>query len=118
MFHVINSGEALQMILQNIPECNRTETVTLENSLGRICSEDICSGEDLPAFARSIVDGYAVLAEDTYGCSDSLPAMLICDGEIRMGEHPLYDPPHHSFIQSGTASGGRGYHAGKRQNSE
>ncbi|GAB4572227.1 MAG: molybdopterin molybdotransferase MoeA [Anaerolineae bacterium] len=46
------------------------------------------SPEDLPAFPRSTVDGYAVRAADTFGASDALPAYLTLAGEARMGERP------------------------------
>ncbi len=46
------------------------------------------SPEDLPAFQRSTVDGYAVRAADTFGASESLPAYLMVVGEARMGERP------------------------------
>lgn len=46
------------------------------------------SPEDLPAFVRSTVDGYAVRAADTFGASESLPAYLTVVGEARMGERP------------------------------
>ncbi len=46
------------------------------------------SPEDLPAFRRSTVDGYAVRAADTFGAGESLPAYLTVVGEARMGERP------------------------------
>ena len=41
----------------------------------------------LPAFVRSTVDGYAVLARDTFGANNTLPAYLRLAGEIHMGQH-------------------------------
>lgn len=88
MLNVVTADTALNLILNHTPSLIRTESVPLEQALGRIAGEDILSPEDLPAFSRSTVDGYAVIAEDTHGCSESIPAMLICDGEIQMGELP------------------------------
>ena len=88
MLNVVNSDEALQIISFNIPEDIITESALLEDAHGRISAEDIYSTEDLPAFSRSTVDGYALHSSDTFGCSESIPAMLICDGEILMGERP------------------------------
>ena len=51
-------------------------------------SEDILSPEDLPAFPRSTMDGFAVLAEDVYGASEGLPAHLGIAGEVGMGAQP------------------------------
>jgi len=63
-----------------------TETVDLLSSVGRIICEDLHSRENVPAFRRSTVDGYAVRSKDTVGCSDALPAFLNIAGETRMGE--------------------------------
>ena len=88
MLHVVTAKEAEQIISETSADLSRTEWISLEDALGRTAAEDILSPEDLPAFDRSTVDGYAVIADDTYGCSESIPAMLVCDGEIRMGERP------------------------------
>jgi len=40
----------------------------------------------VPGFDRSTVDGYAVIASDTFGCSESIPAVLTLAGEVLMGE--------------------------------
>lgn len=88
MLHVVTPEEARHIITETVTVLEEAEPVSLEKALGRIAGEDILSPEDLPAFDRSTVDGYAVRAEDTYGCSDSIPAMLLCDGEIKMGERP------------------------------
>ena len=61
------------------------ETVLREDALGRVPASPVLSGADLPGFARSTVDGYAVRAADTYGASDGLPAYLDMIGAVRMG---------------------------------
>lgn len=63
-----------------------TEVVSISDALNRVLSQDIIAGENIPSFRRSTVDGYAVQAEDTVGCSESLPAFLRLIGETRMGE--------------------------------
>jgi len=66
------------------------EAVPIRSSLGRALARDIESGEDIPGFRRSTVDGYAVAARDTYGASESLPALLTLAGEVRMGAIPQF----------------------------
>ena len=61
------------------------ETVLREDALGRVPATPVVSGAELPGFARSTVDGYAVRAADTYGASDGLPAYLEMIGAVRMG---------------------------------
>ncbi|MEW6547011.1 MAG: gephyrin-like molybdotransferase Glp [Bacillota bacterium] len=62
------------------------ELVGLEEALGRVLAADLVAREDVPGFARSTVDGYAVRAQDTFGASESLPAYLTLAGELRMGQ--------------------------------
>ena len=61
------------------------ETVLREDALGRVPAAPLLSDAELPGFARSTVDGYAVRAADTYGASDGLPAYLDMIGAVRMG---------------------------------
>lgn len=63
-----------------------TEEVALENLLGRVLAQDVISGEAVPGFARSTVDGYAVRARETGGASESLPVFFRVAGEVEMGK--------------------------------
>ncbi len=67
------------------------EQVELLEGLNRVLSEDLASPEDLPSFNRSSMDGYAVRARDTFGASESLPALLEVAGEIPMGQAPAME---------------------------
>ncbi len=64
------------------------ETVPLDMALRRACGADIVSPEDLPPLARSTMDGFAVRAADTFGASDSIPALFDVAGAIVMGRIP------------------------------
>ncbi len=55
---------------------------------GSVLDEDVICPADLPPFDRSIMDGFAVRAEDTFGASEGLPAYLKLVGQIVMGEEP------------------------------
>jgi molybdopterin molybdotransferase len=67
------------------------EEVPLDRALNRVLAEPIVANEDLPSFTRSIVDGYAVRAQDTFGASESLPSLLEVVGEVGMGETPALE---------------------------
>ena len=69
----------------------QSERLSLMDALGRILAADIVSDTPLPEFARSSMDGYAVSARDTYGATESLPALLKVAGEVLMGEQPDVD---------------------------
>ena len=64
----------------------RKETVKIDQSLGRICAEDIKAKENLPPFSRSTVDGFAVKAKDSAGASATLPTYFEVIGEVEMGK--------------------------------
>ena len=87
MLQVKTPEEVLRLIHDKFrPVSELAESVPLTAAAGRTLSEDIIAEEYVPDFNRSTVDGYAVRAADTFGCSDAIPASLSLPGEIRMGE--------------------------------
>ncbi len=68
------------------PTGGKTEWLAIELAVGRTLAADIISEENMPEFKRSTVDGYAVRAIDTAGCSESIPAFLTIVGESVMGQ--------------------------------
>jgi molybdopterin molybdotransferase len=85
LFTVLPPDEAWAVFARNWQPTPRAESIPTQNGLGRVLAADIFSPEDLPSFARSVVDGYAVIASDTYGASPGLPALLRLAGEAPMG---------------------------------
>src|SRR5215218_9339216 len=59
-----------------------TETVPLVSALGRVLAADILSPVDVPSFDRSNVDGFAVVAADTFGASEESPRSLTLGSEV------------------------------------
>ena len=82
-FKLISSNEFTGLFEQFLPLA--TETMPLADGHQRILGDDILAGDNLPPFSRSTMDGYAVRAKDTFGCSESEPALLNVIGEIAMG---------------------------------
>ena len=64
------------------------ELVDVASAGGRVAAREITAAHDLPGFARSAVDGYAVRASDTFGASEAQPAYLDVVGEVAMGAAP------------------------------
>ncbi|MDQ2817822.1 MAG: molybdopterin molybdotransferase MoeA [Candidatus Eremiobacteraeota bacterium] len=64
------------------------ERVGLEAAAGRVLAQDIIAPEDVPPFARSRVDGYAVSAADVNGASRLAPSRLQLAGAVAMGQAP------------------------------
>ena len=88
MLNVLSIEEAKSLLLQKIKPVYRTESVDLDQLAGRITATAICAQHDVPGFDRSAVDGLAVRAADTFGASETLPAMLQLVGSVAMGQAP------------------------------
>ena len=86
MLSVKTPEEVLALINEEFEPLGESETVSLYSAIGRVLAEDITADEYVPDFDRSTVDGYAVRARDTFGCSDAIPAILPLSGEVLMGE--------------------------------
>src|SRR5271169_5252044 len=66
------------------------EQVPLDAALGRVLAADVVSPVDVPSFDRSNVDGFAVVAEDTFGASEEAPRPVLLSGEeIHTGVIPV-----------------------------
>ncbi len=85
LFTVVPPSVACANLLEAVVAVAGRETCASAALLGRVASADVRSGETLPAFARSAMDGYAVRARDTFGAGESSPAYLQLHGEVRMG---------------------------------
>ncbi len=87
MLNVKTPEEVLALIQEAFsPLEHLEETVCLGDAVGRYLARDIAAQEYVPDFDRSTVDGYAVRARDTFGCTDAIPAILTQVGEVLMGE--------------------------------
>jgi molybdopterin molybdotransferase len=84
-FEVKSPTEARRLLDRPAPP-PAAETVPVPEALGRVLAEDVLSPIDLPEFDRSVVDGFAVRAADTFGASSGLPAYLRVGGEVLMGQ--------------------------------
>ena len=75
------------------------ERIPLDAALGRILAADVLAPVDVPSFDRSNVDGFAVVAEDTFGASEEVPRVVrLIDEQIHTGIVPK------AAIRSGEAA--------------
>jgi molybdopterin molybdotransferase len=84
VIQLINLPEALSRIHALVSPVRGSESITLTSSCGRILFEDQIATMDLPPFANSAMDGYALR---TASLSASPPSALRCVGESLAG-HP------------------------------
>ncbi len=65
------------------------ERIPLDAALGRVLADDVRAPVDVPSFDRSNLDGFAVVAEDTFGASEEQPRAVRLAGEqIQTGVIP------------------------------
>jgi molybdopterin molybdotransferase len=76
--------EGLERALEPIRPVG-SERVDLLSALGRIIAEDIYAPADVPAYANSAMDGYAVRAADTVAASKGSPAVLTVIEDLPAG---------------------------------
>ncbi len=60
----VGFSEALRRAVEAVPVTRRTESVLLDQALGRILAEDVSCRKNLPSFDNSAMDGFAVRSED------------------------------------------------------
>jgi molybdenum cofactor synthesis domain-containing protein len=82
----ISLEEARKRLDAHVRPIERTERVRLEDAAGRVAASDVASPIDVPPFARSAMDGYAVIAADTQSASRSAPAELRLLDRIYTGQ--------------------------------
>src|SRR5918994_7546890 len=74
------------------------ERIPLDAALARVLAADVLSPVDVPSFDRSNVDGFAVVAEDTFGASEEVPRVVrVVNEHIHTGVVPV------TTIRSGEA---------------
>jgi len=84
---VVTLEEAVGVI-HDIAPAPAGEEIPLSKALHRVLARDVPAAEDIPGFARTTVDGYAVRAADTVGAGEAIPAILRLSGEVSMGMEP------------------------------
>jgi molybdopterin molybdotransferase len=61
------------------------ERIGIGAAHGRVAADAVIAGVDVPAFARSAMDGFAVVGESTFGASAQAPVELALIGETKAG---------------------------------
>lgn len=84
---MISVEEALDRILCRVSLLG-TERVDLLAALGRVLAEPVVAHVDIPSWANSSMDGYAVRSRDTESATTERPALLAIVGRIPAGRAP------------------------------
>ena len=87
MAELLNVDKAIASILENIP-AGQPEAVPLLDAHHRILAEDIHSPVNLPPFANSAMDGYAILASNSTDATEKTSVTLQVVMDIPAGVAP------------------------------
>ena len=81
--------DARRIFYEALPsKSSPSELVPVPEALNRILAEDVKAETSVPSFDKAAMDGYAVVAEDTFGASQTNPSLLRMIGESKIGETP------------------------------
>ncbi len=78
--------EARALLNDAIVPLDRTERVSIDDANGRVVARAVASSIDVPPFDRAAMDGYAVIAEDTFGASAGEASVLRLVGRVFTGQ--------------------------------
>jgi molybdenum cofactor synthesis domain-containing protein len=80
--------DAVAAVMAAAQPIGRTERVALGEADGRVAAADVVAPMDVPPFDRAAMDGYAVIAEDTFGAGPNSPKALRCVDRVYTGQVP------------------------------
>ncbi len=84
----ISLDEARTIVGNAMAPVERVERVVLADANGRVVGRPVVSSSDVPPFARAAMDGFAVVAEDTFGASTLDARELRCIETVFTGQVP------------------------------
>ncbi len=83
---LISFKEAQKIAFDAVEPITRTEKVKIQGAVSRVLAAEIKAGIDVPPFDRAAMDGYAVVASDTFGTDQFNPKVLKINGTVHAGE--------------------------------
>jgi putative molybdopterin biosynthesis protein len=97
--HVLDRDEAERRFQAAVDVTPRgVEHIPVDAALGRVLADDVVSPVDVPSFDRSNVDGFAVVADNTFGASEEVPRQVqLADETVHTGVVPR------TVVRSGVA---------------
>jgi molybdenum cofactor synthesis domain-containing protein len=101
---LISLEEGLRILLDCVTPMTRTERVGLFEATGRVLADLVVAEMPVPPFPRAAMDGYAVIAEDTFGAGNFNPARLELIEVIHAGEIAKREVARGTCIQVATGS--------------
>lgn len=83
--------KCLEILLEHVNTKIDMEEVALMDAVGRVLGRDIVADTNVPSFAKSAMDGYAVVSSDVASASAASPVRLQVIGQLCAGEYKDFD---------------------------
>lgn len=80
--------DAMRIVMNAARPIARVERVPITQADGRVVATDLLAAMDVPPFDRAAMDGYAVIAADTFGAGTHAPKTLTRVDRVFTGEVP------------------------------
>lgn len=100
----ISLEDGMRILLDCVEPITRTERVGLLQATGRVLAEPVVASMSVPPFPRAAMDGYAVIAEDTFGAGNFNPVRLSLIEVIHAGDTAGSQVERGTCIQVATGS--------------
>ncbi|MBI4735947.1 MAG: molybdenum cofactor biosynthesis protein [candidate division NC10 bacterium] len=100
----ISLQDGMRILLDCVAPITRREQVGLLEATGRVLAEPILASMSVPPFPRAAMDGYAVIAEDTFGAGNFTPVRLQLVEVIHAAEIAEREVTRGTCIQVATGS--------------
>jgi molybdopterin molybdotransferase len=100
----ISLEDGMRILLDCVEPIARTERVGLLEATGRVLAEPVAASMSVPPFSRAAMDGYAVIAEDTFGAGNFNPVRLSLIEVIHAGDTAGSQVERGTCIQVATGS--------------
>jgi molybdenum cofactor synthesis domain-containing protein len=84
--NILRVDQIQEIILEKCMFTPDTDIISSVDAIDRVLVENIVSNVNLPGFKRSAMDGYAVVASDTHGASDTNPITFSVSGIVEIGD--------------------------------
>jgi molybdopterin molybdotransferase len=97
--------DVLKRVLERIRLDRGIQSLPTTKTYGRISAQELTAPKDVPEFAASHMDGFAVIAHDLLGATESSPVTLRIKGRGKLGEISTPRIRHGEAIR--VATGGR-----------
>lgn len=96
--------DAIALVVGAARPIERTVRAPLADAAGRVLAADVVAAADVPPFDRAAMDGFAVIAEDTFGAGRESPRALRRIESVHTGSVPTQRVERGACVQISTGA--------------